>query len=72
MPVGARSDIFRSAFGFHIATVMERKPAGLRALKEMEAEIANVLSAEKRQKAIEDYLDALRAQAQITQGKAAQ
>jgi hypothetical protein len=72
LPVGARSDIFRSAFGFHIATVLERKPAGLRPLKEVEGEIANALSAEKRQKAIEDYLDALRAKAQITQGKAAQ
>ena len=36
---GSRSDIFGSAFGFHIATVMERKPAGLRALKEVESEM---------------------------------
>jgi parvulin-like peptidyl-prolyl isomerase len=72
LPAGERSEIFRTAFGFHIATVMERRPAGLRPLKEVETEIANVLSAEKRQKAIEDYLDALRAEARITQGKAAQ
>jgi hypothetical protein len=72
LPIGTRSDIFRSAFGFHIATVLERKPAGLRPLKEVQDEIAAALSAEKRQKAIEDYLDGLRAKAKITQGKAAQ
>jgi hypothetical protein len=70
LPVGARSGIFRSPFGFHIATVLERKPAGLRPLKEVEDEIAAALTAERRQKAVEDYLDDLRAKANITQGKA--
>ena len=72
LPVGSQSEIFRSPFGFHIAKVLERRPAGLRPLKEAEAEIANALAVEKKQKALEDYLDALRAKAQIRQGKAAE
>jgi len=72
LPVGSQSEIFRSPFGFHIAKVLERRPAGLQPLKEAETQIANALAAEKRQKAVEDYLDALRAKAQIRQGKAAE
>jgi PPIC-type PPIASE domain len=72
LPVGARSGIFRSVFGFHIATVLERKPAGQLPLKDVEPQIVDILTGEKRQKAVEDYLDQLRAQADIRQGKAAQ
>jgi parvulin-like peptidyl-prolyl isomerase len=72
LPVGARSEIFRSPFGFHIATVIARRPAGLRPLKEVEGEIATAIMQEKRQKALEDYIDGLRAKAEIKQGKAAQ
>ena len=72
LPVGSQSEIFRSPFGFHIAKVLERRPAGLQPLKEAETQIASGLTAEKRQKAVEEYLDALRAKAQIRQGKAAE
>lgn len=72
LPVGATSEIFRSPFGFHVATVYARKRAGTRALKEVEGEIAAALLNEQRQKAVEDFLDALRAKADIRQGKAAQ
>ena len=72
LPAGGRSDIFRSPFGFHIATVLERRPAGVRALKDIEGEITAAIWQEKRQKALEEYLDQLRAKAEIRQGKAAQ
>ena len=72
LPVGATSEIFRSPFGFHIATVYDRKPAGIRPLKDVETDITAALLAERRQKAVEDYLDGLRAKADIRQGKAAQ
>jgi hypothetical protein len=72
LPVGGRSGIFRTRFGFHIATLLERKPAGVRRFNEIEQELTNALWAEKRQKAVEDYLDALRAKAEIRQGRAAQ
>ncbi len=72
LPVGSRSDIFRSPFGFHIATVIERRAEGVRAFKEIENEITAHVWQEKRQRALEEYLDQLRAKAEIRQGKAAQ
>jgi len=72
LPIGSVSPIFRSPFGFHIATVYERKPAGLLSFKEVEGNITAHIVNEKRQKAVEDYLDSLRAKADIRQGKAAQ
>lgn len=72
LPIGAVSEAFRSPFGFHVATVYARKPAGIRSLKEVEADIASHFIQEKRQKALEDYLDQLRSKAEIRQGKAAQ
>lgn len=72
LPLGKISEIFRSPFGFHIATIYERKAAGIRSLKEVEADIASHFVQEKRQKALEDFLDQLRSKAEIRQGKAAQ
>ena len=69
LPVGARTDIFRTRFGFHIATLVERRPAGPRPFKEIEAELTEALMNQKRTKAIEDFIDGLRAKADIRQGK---
>jgi hypothetical protein len=71
MPVGATTEIFRSVFGWHIARVYGRKPAGMRPIGDVREEIVAMLSQERRQKALEDYLDALRARADIRQTKAA-
>jgi parvulin-like peptidyl-prolyl isomerase len=67
---GAVSDIFRSPFGFHIAVLHEKRPAGPRPLEEVQAEIEERLLQEKRQKVLEQYLDALRAKADIRTVKA--
>jgi hypothetical protein len=69
VPVNGTSEIFRSVFGFHIAKVYGRKPAGARPLQDVRDEIVEILTAERRQKALEDYLDALRAKADIRQTK---
>jgi hypothetical protein len=71
LPVGATSGIFRSVFGWHIARIYGRKPAGTRSAAEVREEIAAMLTEERRQKALEDYLDDLRAKADIRQTKAA-
>ena len=69
LPVGGRSGIFRTRFGFHIATVVDRRPAGPRPFKEIEGELTEALMQQMRTKAVEDYLDGLRAKADIWQGK---
>jgi hypothetical protein len=69
LPIGGTSEIFRSVFGFHIARVEGRKPAGARPLSDVRDDIVRALSEERRQKALEDYLDELRAGADIRQSK---
>jgi hypothetical protein len=72
LAVGSTSDIFRSAFGFHIVKLLDRKPAGTRMFPEVKDEIEQRLLHEKRERALENYLDALRKDADIRQdGKAA-
>jgi hypothetical protein len=71
LPIGGMSDIFRSDFGFHIAKVYGRKPEGVRPVADVREEIVSVLNQERQQKALEDYLDALRANADIRQSKSA-
>ena len=62
---GETSGIFRSPFGFHIARLHARKPAGPQPLEEVRAQIEETLLAEKRQRLLEQYLDRLRAKATI-------
>jgi hypothetical protein len=69
---GAMSGIFRTGFGFHIAKVIDRKPAGIRSFADVKDEIEEALWQQKREKAVEDYLDRLRAVADVRQdGRAA-
>ena len=71
LPVGGMSGIFRSVFGFHVAKVYGRKPEGVRPLQDVREDIVQALLQEKHQKALEDWLDALRAKADIRQSKSA-
>jgi hypothetical protein len=59
MQPGEISPIFRSPFGFHIAKLYERVPAGTRDLSEVKAQISQTLHEQKRQRAIEQFLDKL-------------
>lgn len=62
---GAVSEVFRTGFGFHIAQVLEKRPAGVRSLEEMKQEIGQMLLEQKQQKAVDSYLDALWKKARI-------
>jgi parvulin-like peptidyl-prolyl isomerase len=65
LATGQTSDVFRTGFGFHIAQVLDRRPAGVRSLEEMKPEISEQLHEQKRQKAVEAFLDSLWKKAKI-------
>ena len=62
---GQRSVIFRTPFGFHIATVLDRKAAGPQPFEEVKGMIEKLLYDQKKQRRVEQYLDRLRAEADI-------
>ena len=62
---GQRTPVFQTAFGFHIAYLEARRPAGIPALGEIWDKVkAQALAANQRQ-AVERLLDKLRAEAVI-------
>ena len=63
---GELTGIFRSIFGFHIAKLIEHRPAGLRALNEVRSQIEEQLWRQKQQTAVTRFVDKLRARAVIT------
>ncbi len=63
--VGQASDIFRTRFGFHIAKVYAREPAQVLPLEQVESRIIETLTEQKREKAIDGYIDQLKSQAKI-------
>jgi len=65
--VGETSDVFRTRFGFHIAKVYDRKPAAVCSFEQVREQIREQLKDDMSRKAIDDYIDALRAQAVIEQ-----
>ncbi len=65
MQPGEVSPIFRSPFGFHIAKLYERVPAGTRDLQDVKAQISQTLHEQKRQRAIEQFLDKLMNSAKV-------
>jgi len=62
---GQVSDVFRSTFGWHIATLHEKKAEGIRPLDDVKEQIETALSRGTQEKALEDYVDALRAKADV-------
>jgi parvulin-like peptidyl-prolyl isomerase len=59
------SDIFRTVFGFHIAKVYARKPEGVSDFAEVQESIQAALLRRKQERAVENYLDRLKAKAVI-------
>jgi parvulin-like peptidyl-prolyl isomerase len=53
LPEGSRSGIFRTIFGFHIATVLERKAAGIQPLEELRPMLARRILEERRHCVVE-------------------
>jgi peptidyl-prolyl cis-trans isomerase C len=65
MPLNAVSDVTPSPYGFHLFKVVDRRAAQKRTLEQARPEIAERLLREKRARAQEDYLKALRGRAKI-------
>jgi parvulin-like peptidyl-prolyl isomerase len=68
---GQISPIFRSCFGYHIAKLYERRPEGVQPLEQIRGDIEAMLHTQKKQRALEQHIDRLRASASI-QGQKAQ
>ena len=65
MEAGEISKPFKSVFGFHIAKLNDKRPASHRPLDEVKPEIERQLRQERETKVVEDYVDSLRANAEI-------
>jgi parvulin-like peptidyl-prolyl isomerase len=65
LQVNETSDIFRTEFGFHIAKVYDRQPSGIRDLLDVREEIERALLNQKQLRAVEAFVDELRAKADI-------
>ena len=65
MSPNAISDVVPSPFGFHVFQLIEKKPPSRRTLEQARPAIAARLLRERRARAQEDYVAALRAQAKI-------
>ncbi len=65
MEVGETSEVFQTVFGFHIAKLIDRRPEGLKPLKDVASEIEKELLNDRRTKALEAAVDALRERATV-------
>jgi parvulin-like peptidyl-prolyl isomerase len=66
-PIGELTPVFRTRFGFHTAIVKDRKPAGIRALEEVELEIEAMLLRQAQDAACGELFAKLRKSAKIEQ-----
>src|ERR1022692_4422339 len=62
---GQVSQPFRTPFGYHVAKLIERRPPRVLPFEEVRHQIAEMLHTAKRQRALDRYLDQLRAKAVI-------
>jgi peptidyl-prolyl cis-trans isomerase C len=65
MPLNVISEVTPSPYGFHIFRVADRKGAQKRTIEQARSEIAEKLARDKRARAQEEYLRALRERAKI-------
>jgi parvulin-like peptidyl-prolyl isomerase len=65
MSPGQVSAPFRTPFGYHIAKLIEHRPPRVVPFPEVSDQIAEMLYAAKRQRALDRYLDQLRAKAVV-------
>jgi hypothetical protein len=65
LDAGKTSSVFRSPFGYHIAIVYEKRPAGIRPLAEVRDHIEQGIYARRREEAVEQFVDESRARADI-------
>ena len=72
MEMDAVSPVFRTPFGFHIAKLIDKQPPRVKALPEVEEEILAELKRQKQTRALENFVDRLRAKAEIRDVPAAE
>ena len=65
METGQISNVFQTQFGLHIAKVIDKTPAKPIELEEVRKDITGELTEQKKQKAIEDFVDAQKSKATI-------
>jgi peptidyl-prolyl cis-trans isomerase C len=65
MPLNVVSDVTPSPYGFHLFKVVDRKASQRRTLEQAKGQIAEKLAREKRARAQEEYLAALRQRAEV-------
>ena len=62
LPIGKRSPVVRTAYGFHIFQVLSRRPKGQLSLPESMAQIESKLLYEKQNRFFREWLEELRTQ----------
>lgn len=63
--IDAVGSVIETPFGYHIVKVTEKADAGERTLEEVSAEISEQLSMQEKQTVVQDYIESLRAAADI-------
>lgn len=59
LKVGQRSDVFRTAFGFHIVKVLDRRAGSCPPFRQVQGQVRAQALKQRRQKVVEKYLDGL-------------
>jgi hypothetical protein len=72
MDVGDVSEVFQTSFGFHIAKLLDRRPAGTREFEDVRYEIENELFDQKKNARIGEIVDELRKSAEIEEREESQ
>jgi len=65
LSTGQISEVFKTQFGYHIAMVTDKKPEALRTFEDSKEIIEDRLTTLLAQKALEDFIDKLKAKAKI-------
>lgn len=63
---GEISGLIRTRFGYHVAKLYERREPGIPKLEDLRPALEETIYQQKRQKVIEQYLDRLRARAEVS------
>jgi peptidyl-prolyl cis-trans isomerase C len=62
---GEFSDVFETRFGFHIARLNSRRPAGIQPLSLMRDAIARELFERRKRRALDKYFDTLLSESRV-------